>query len=95
MGLFELVRGDIKDRFLSAHHLLAYMAEVDRGNVTAGEAATALGLNAGEIAEVTTLFTAVTGGTLTPAEVHDVMMLVESRMAPYDVKATAQTRLGL
>lgn len=98
MALYERLMG-IETPKLSPHHLMAVLAEVQRGTMTGAQASAFLGLDTDERSEATTLFGTFTGNVAQKLaralEVHDVLLLAEGRRAPYDTAAAVRTRLGV
>lgn len=84
---------------LSIHWVLALLDELARGRVTKAQIDAALGLDVAEAAELQTLINTFSGSV--PArlgraiEVHDIGLLGESRLPPYDSVAAVKTRLGV
>ncbi len=97
-GLFEQLRGE--DELgepiptVSSHDLAAMVREVQRGEVTGGEASAALGLLAQSVTDITNLVAEVNLGNISAQEVTDIFDLVQSRKH-YTVKAAVATRLGI
>jgi Glu-tRNA(Gln) amidotransferase subunit E-like FAD-binding protein len=97
-GLFEQLRGigetGLQISKVSSHDLAAMVREVQRGEITGGEASAALGLTAQSVTELTAVIAEVTATNLSPQEVTDVFDLVQSQKH-YTVKAATKTRLGI
>jgi hypothetical protein len=86
---------------LSGHWLLAFLTELNRGQVTRAQVDAGLGLDAAEAAELTTLIqtvTALPAGLQRLArakEIEEVILLGEARLPPYDSVQAVKTRLGV
>ena len=100
MGFWERVL-HYDDPGISAHWVLGFLAEIARGRATRAQAVAALQLNASEEAEIALLADTVTSlpaGVQKLArakEIEDVLLLGESRFAPYDSVAAVKPRLGV
>ena len=98
MGLYERIIGSEQPK-ISPHQILALFGEVARGQIAKAQAQAVLQLSPGEILEAETLFGTFTGTVsnkvLRAIEVHDVLLLAESRSAPYDTVAAVKSRLGV
>ena len=80
---------------IPVHQFIAAAAEVAKGNMTNNQAKTAFGLSTAEGNEALTLIARVQNGQLTRTEIHDVLLLAETRIPPYDTVAAVKTRLGV
>lgn len=96
MGLYERILGTEQPR-VRVHQLRGCIAEFKRGNMTALQARTGLGLDDAAAADVTALLARVGtgGGQLSSQEVEDVLFLLERAIAPYDSVAAVKTRFGI
>jgi hypothetical protein len=97
-GLFEQLRGigEFGDPIpvVSSHALSAMVREVQRGEVTGGQAQAALGLTAQSVTDITAVVAKVADASLTAMEVTDVFDLVQNQKHYVD-KAAVATRLGI
>lgn len=80
---------------ISVHTFYALAHEVQRTQITGLQAANLLGLSVAERDEAQTLFQRVTSGSLTPEEVHQVLMIASSGIGLYNTEATLKARLGV
>lgn len=84
---------------LSPHKLVAAVAENTRGELTNQQVIDAFTLDSGEQQEALALrdrvTTGPTGDRLTRELIHDVLLLAESRIAPYDTAQAVRDRLGI
>jgi hypothetical protein len=110
VALIERLMGTDSRPKIPVHGFQAVAAEWARGQITGTQANTAitalsgLGLDAGETTEAQALVNTVPTGSTTAQqaaralrllEIDQVLLLVDSRVAPYDNAATVRTRLGL
>ena len=94
MGLYErLLR--IEEPPIPVHTFVAVAAEWAKGNMTNNQARTALALSAAEGNEAQTLVSRVTGGFVSRTELHDVLLISETRIPPFHTVAAVKTRLGV
>lgn len=92
----DLVRPETGDSLkIPIHQFCSYLAERRRGRVTNAQVIAAFALSVEDQAELITLWNLVSGGTLTAAEVEDVLRIAEQRIAPYDTVLAVRTRLGV
>ena len=101
MGLYERIVGTEPDRAglptkISPHSFMAVLQENIRGQLSNPQSVSAFvpPLNAGEIVEATAIKNRIIATTLTRAELHDVLLLAEAFIPPYDTRAGVATRLG-
>lgn len=80
---------------LPIHQFCSYLAERRRGRVTNAQVIAAFTLSAEDQAELVTLWNVINAGTLTAAEVEDVLRIAEERLSPYDTVVAVRTRLGV
>lgn len=98
MALIARLMGEdpeVYGKKLPVHQYVAAVAEVARGSATAAPLVAKFDLDATEQAQTQALINAVTGGTLTRVEVHDVLLMAEQRLPPYTSVAAVESRLGL
>jgi len=94
MGLYErLLR--LQEPRIPVHQFVACAAEVSRGNMSSVQARNAMNLSAAEGTEANALIARVMSAALSRVEVHDVLMLAELRIPPFDTVAAVKTRLGV
>lgn len=94
MGIYErLLR--LQEPRIPVHQFIAACAEVSRGNMSNVQARTALNLSAAEGTEANALIARVTSAALSRVEIHDVLLLAETRTPPFDTVAAVKTRLGV
>jgi hypothetical protein len=94
MGLYErLLR--LEDPPIPVHQFIAAAAEVSRGTMTNLQARTALNLSGAEGTEANALIARVTSAALSRVEIHDVLLLAELRIPPFNTVAAVKTRLGV
>jgi len=94
MSLYTRLMG-IDTPKISVHAFYSLMAERKRGKVTNQDVIDAFGLSAGEQTELSTLWTRINNDLLLAAELDDVLICAEHRIAPYDTEAEVKTRLGV
>lgn len=91
MALIERLMG-LETPKIPTHQFMAAYAEFKRSQMTSAQVIAAFNLTAAEQTEATNLLGV---STLTRADVHDVLMLAEQRIAPYTTAAAVRTRLGI
>lgn len=95
MGFYERIIGSERPK-LSPHLVAACVGERVRGQMTAAEAKSGLGLSTAEASEFETLVTKSTEDALiTPTVVEQVLMLGEGGVAPSHTVAAVKSRLGV
>lgn len=78
------------------HQLMAAMAEVDRGIITAVQAGAMFPtFGVGAQNDVIALIAELAVPNITRERVHDVFFLSEVSLAPYDTKVFFDTQLGI
>ena len=111
MGLYERLMGvDTANPKIPVHQFQALVAEWAKGQITAAQARAGItqisgaALTPAEETEIQTLVNTVPTGTtaavkadraLRLLEIDEVMLLVDSRIPPYDNPANVRTRLGV
>ena len=111
MALYDRLLGiDLSNPRIPVHQFQAVVAEWARGQITAVQARAAIAaasgapLTAGEETEVQTLVSTVPVGTTTAnkadralrlLEIDQVLLMVNSGLAPYTTAAAIKTRLGV
>lgn len=94
MSLYDRLIGIGDDPKIPVHQFMAAMAERQRGRTNNAQLASVFNLSAAEQQELATLRDRVLGGQVTPAEIHDVLMLAEAGMG-YTTAQAVKTRLGV
>ena len=75
---------------------MAVIAEFQRAQLTGAQARDAFTppLDSTEQTQAQALVDEITAGNITFKELHDVLLMAESAMPPYDTEAAVKTRLG-
>lgn len=103
MGLYERL-GGFEDPKIPVHTFMSAMQEYMLGNMTGAQATAAFGLSAGEQTEALALRDRILTEASTNAnlarrlkalELENVLILLETRVAPYNTVAAVKTRLGV
>lgn len=94
MGIYERLLG-LEDPKIPVHAFYSMVTERRRARVTQQQVIDAFGLSAGEQTELTTLVNRIAANKITGPEVHEVLMLAESALAPYTTVAAVKTRFGV
>lgn len=106
MPLYERIAGLEKPK-ISPHTFMSVLQEFSLGNMSAAQATTALGLDAGEQTQAVALRDRILAEVdanpvvqgilrrLKALEIENVLILAETRTAPYDVILNVTTRLGV
>lgn len=94
MGIYDRLL-QLQEPRIPVHLFVAVAAEWAKGNMTNTQARTALALSVAEGNEAQTLVGRVTGGFVTRTELHDVLLISETRIPPYDTVVAVKTRLGV
>lgn len=94
MALYDRLIG-VSGEKIPVHAFYAMMTERRRGQVTNQQVIDAFALTAPEQAELATLVARVAGNFLTGPEIHEVLLLGESRIAPFATVAAIKTRFGV
>jgi len=94
MALYERLMG-LEQPKIPVHQFMAMVAERVRVQVTTQQVIDAFTLSVDEVTEITTLVARVLGGFVTENELHDVLMVAERLIPPYNLAATVRTRLGV
>lgn len=95
MSIYQRIVNPDESNRIPVHTLFAALAERKRGNLTNAQVAAAFELDSEEGTELLTLWGKVNNDTLTPAEIHDVFILAEAGVAPFNTVAGVKTRLGV
>jgi len=98
MPLYERLTGigmTSAETRISIHAFYALLTERKRGSVSNAQVISAFNLNAGEQTELTTLVARVTAGSLTGPEIHEVLIIAEAKLAPFDSVALVKSRFGV
>lgn len=94
MALIERLMGLEQPR-IPVHQFYSMLAERKRGRVTNAQVIAAFALGAADQTELLALWALVNANTVPAADVDDVLLLAEQRIAPYDTAAAVRARLGL
>lgn len=94
MGLYERLVGTEEPK-IAVHNFYAMVTEQRRGKVTSTQTHNAFGLSAGEQTELASLISRLAANKITGPEVHEVLVLAESGIAPYSTVAAVKTRFGV
>jgi len=96
MGLYERILR-LEEPKIPVHAFMAAMAEIKRGFGTRAQFVTVFQLDAAAQADLDALIARFNGGNaLTGVELHDVLLLADSKSVPvYKTVAAIKARLGV
>lgn len=93
MSLYTRLIG-LESPKIAVHSFYSIAHEYKRGQITANQARTFLGLTNGEAQEANVILTKVGNNDLTAEEVHQVLMIAERQNGLYDTEESLKARLG-